>query len=231
MKPENVVVENLLVGQKILADGYTIFFGNRNCSLEMLYSIIPKPIAFLKQTHSTLLVESNYNSLLNESKPEADAHYCKDDRLAIGIITADCIPLLGYDKHTDAIFALHAGWRGLANQIISKSLSTIHQYLTVKTNFFIGPHIQKNSFEVDSDVVDAFHKIGYVDQKYVCHSPKNDSKFIIDLNLVAHKEIYTSHPVSNIWNSGIDTFIDNTYFSWRRERRTGLRNYSVIFKN
>ncbi len=88
----------------------------------------------------------------------ADALVASVHGLAIGVRTADCVPLLVGDPQTRAVAAIHAGWRGAVDGVVLAGLDA----LAAKTGggrerfvVAIGPHIRLASFEVGDEVVDA----------------------------------------------------------------------------
>lgn len=83
---------------------------------------------------------------------------------AIGVRTADCIPVLLYDPLHEAVAAVHSGWKGTVRKI---SLHTIHaMHDTFGTNAsdlsaMIGPGISRRSFQVGEEVVGMFRESGF----------------------------------------------------------------------
>lgn len=84
--------------------------------------------------------------------------------VCIGVSTADCIPVLLYDKENHAVCAIHAGWRGTVKRIVvnaveamTNAYGTQPQHLVAQ----IGPGIHLDSFEVGDEVYDAFAKEGF----------------------------------------------------------------------
>ena len=76
------------------------------------------------------------------------------------IKSADCLPVIVYDSVNKRIAAVHSGWKGTANSIvkeaITKMLSLGSKAADLKV--YVGPHIQKTSFEVMDDVKKVFEK-------------------------------------------------------------------------
>ena len=145
-------LENEYGFYKKINSKYLIFFGKKNITLENLknhYSNLQ--FCEVKQTHSNICINADQNSELQI----ADAHFSKSKKKALLIKTADCMPLLAFDETTSTILSIHAGWRGVENQIITASLKSTH---LKNPHFFIGPHILQESFEVKSDAYDLLLK-------------------------------------------------------------------------
>ena len=111
-----------------------------------------KNIFLLHQIHSNKFVFINkYSKYLK--KKRADAVITDIPRLPIAILTADCAPILIYDKKKKMIAAIHAGWKGAYKQIISKVINFMIKKGCEKENMLavIGPCIAQKSYNVRED--------------------------------------------------------------------------------
>lgn len=84
--------------------------------------------------------------------------------VCIGVSTADCIPVLLYDRRQRAVCAIHAGWRGTVKRIAAKAVARMTAvYGTQPQDVIaqIGPGIHLDSFEVGDEVYDAFAQEGF----------------------------------------------------------------------
>ena len=91
-----------------------------------------------------------------EPLPEADAVISFESGVFVGVVTADCVPLLIASEAGGAVAAVHAGWRGLAAGVVPQSVDALrrhgcHERLVAA----IGPHIGPCCYEVDAPVLDA----------------------------------------------------------------------------
>ncbi|MDE7378707.1 MAG: peptidoglycan editing factor PgeF [Paraprevotella sp.] len=85
-------------------------------------------------------------------------------RVCVGVSTADCIPVLLYDKRHHAVAAVHAGWRGTVLRIAEVTLATMCEaYGTepAEVRAVIGPGISLDAFEVGDEVYDVFAGAGF----------------------------------------------------------------------
>jgi YfiH family protein len=189
----------------------------------------------VKQTHSDIVVCSQDKNL--DYQIEADAHYTGLKATALCISTADCIPVLLYDSKKELVASIHAGWRGVANQIVPK---TFHKLKSLGSKIedilvIVGPHIQMNSFEVTKDVRDTIlSSIGFAahDQESLYHRNLTDEKSLVDLNQVMKTQLQNCDvTVDNLHNLYIDTFIDPRFHSFRRDKEKSGRQLSFICKN
>jgi polyphenol oxidase len=201
---------------------YEVFFCGNKFSINELNSKFPNA-CILKQVHSDICVEAT------KALIEADAHWTKKSNQPLIIQTADCLPVMIYLPRTGSTLAIHAGWRGVEQKIVSKSLTHLKIQDRESIHVYIGPHIQKNSFEVDMDVakkIMAAHGLDLI-QPY-CEEKSN--KYHIDLSALVIREIkslYVNMEVLTV--SAVDTKTDSEFFSYRNGDRGG-RNYSIINK-
>ena len=136
--------------------------------------------------------------------------------VCIGVSTADCIPILLYDKAHQASCAIHAGWRGTVRRIAEKAvtqMASVYGSRPADLLAQIGPGIHLESFEVGDEVYEAFANEGFA-----CDAVKMGSKWHIDLPACNRQQLLVSGiPSSQINVSPIDTFQQyDLYFSARR---------------
>lgn len=146
--------------------------------------------------------------------------------VAIGVRTADCIPILLYDPQKQVIAAIHAGWKGTLKRIVNSAISQMRvEYGSVPKNLkaVIGPGIQKNSFQVGEEVAFCFKDLGFpVEKVYSWNGPKIRGNATtghhIDL-VAANIWLLQSDGVdiANIQVSKLDTFTEPFLYSARRE--------------
>ncbi len=191
-----------------------IFFGKINCTLNILQHIYPQFIfRHTKQTHSDILIHSTTGS----EQAEADAHWTAEKYIALVVKTADCIPVLVYDEIKNIALAVHAGWRGVQNQITLKAFNQISASSNLK--IYIGPHIQKFSFACDLDIKNLLNPN---DSQFEF----KNAKYYVDL-----KSILKSQINSNAFmDLNMDTFTNLNFHSFRRDKQNSGRNLSFIVK-
>ena len=192
-----------------------------------------KNIFLLNQIHSDkfVFIDSKYNL---EIKPKADAIITNQRNLPIAILTADCVPILIYDKKKNYIAAIHAGWKGAFKNIVEKVIKFMikKNCKTKDITAVIGPCISVDNYEIKIDFIKKFLK---KDPKNKIFFKKIKNKNFFNLN----KYIYTqlkNLKVKNIDMINKDTFnVKNNFFSARRsisrnENDYG-RNISIIMIN
>lgn len=122
----------------------------------------PWPLVTLRQVHSDVIhvVRSPKPGLPNQSRLAGDGLVTDRPGLALGILTADCFPVLLVDTKNKAVGAFHAGWRGTVKRIVEKGVGVMHLEFGSQPediHAVIGPGIQNCSFEVGAEVEQAFH--------------------------------------------------------------------------
>ncbi|MGZ7057405.1 MAG: polyphenol oxidase family protein, partial [Candidatus Angelobacter sp.] len=117
----------------------------------------PWPLVTLRQVHSDIIhvVRSRKATLVKESPLVGDGVVTDLSRLALGVLTADCFPILLVDTRNKAVGAFHAGWRGTVKRIVEKGVGIMRLEFSSRPEDIhaaIGPGIQKCSFEVGEEV-------------------------------------------------------------------------------
>ena len=112
-------------------------------------------LALLKQVHSpdAIIVDSPL-----DPRTEADALVTATPGLVLGIVTADCAPVLFADPDAGIIGAAHAGWRGAFSGVLENTVAMMEQLGAARSNIAaaIGPTIAQSSYEVDEGFRDTF---------------------------------------------------------------------------
>ncbi len=155
-----------------------------------------------------------------------DAIITNKKNLLLAVSTADCVPILLYDFKTHAIAAIHAGWKGSCNMLTTKTMEQLSK--TYDSNSediyaFIGPCIDKCSFEVNSDVANEFEN-AYVEYN------DNKNKYFVDLKKQnADQLIKLGVNKNNIEISEFDTFErTDLFFSHRASKGVTGRMWTAI---
>lgn len=175
------------------------------------------------QTHTDNIAVITDASISREDLQNTDALITNLTNCAIGVRTADCVPILLYDCANHAVAAIHSGWRGTVKKIVQKAIILMQKNYGTDASILkaiIGPSISVDSFQVGNEVVEAFHEAGFpmdVIHK-VYHSTTLPGNHI-DL-WEANKWLLCESGVKleNIHISGICTYTHHTHFySARRD--------------
>ena len=221
------------LGYEIVTPEVTLFFGGTESQLPKLKEAYPQfKFTRVKQIHCDVVVESKDELL--DYQQIADAHFSTTKNLALCVITADCVPALFYHQKTGTIAGVHAGWRGIANRILIKTIQTLKTrgIPASELEVIIGPHIQKNSFEVGLDVRNQIlNSLGSLSEaeKSVYWEQKGPDKALVDLNSVVQAQLESEGiPFDHVFDLHIDTFSDLFFHSHRRDKEKAGRQVSFI---
>lgn len=188
---------------------------------------LPNSPLWLNQTHSTTVVDwtdKKYEII------DADASISSKKNDVCIIMTADCLPILLSNESGDFVAAIHAGWRGLDNGIITKTINTLSTYDISSMVAFIGPAIGQECFEVGKEVLESFINKNPSDERFFIKSQNHD-KYLCDLRKIAAQRLIESGlKIKNISNNDICTKCNtNWFFSYRNSCSTG-RFATLIWK-
>jgi YfiH family protein len=161
-----------------------------------------------------------------KTPPEADAIVTSKPGLAIGILTADCAPVLFCDAEAGVIGAAHAGWRGALAGIVEATVKAMEKLGAKPERIVavIGPAISQEAYEVGAEFMDQF----------IVQEPDGSTFFITDegtgephFDLAGYVgERLARAGVSTVAELGLCTYCDETrLFSFRRSQHHGEDDY------
>jgi YfiH family protein len=161
-----------------------------------------------------------------EGKQEGDAMVTATPGLALGILTADCAPVLLADPEARVIGAAHAGWKGALGGVLEATLEGMEKLGASRERIqaVIGPCISQESYEVGWDFRDRFQEQGLKNRRFFVPSDK-EGHYRFDLpGYAAHR--LTAAGVGSAAMLGICTYpSQNGYFSFRRTTHAGEPDY------
>jgi len=168
------------------------------------------------QVHSADVVTIDELSDLS-ARPKADAMVSTHSGIALGILTADCVPILFADTTNKVIGAAHSGWKGSVSNIGAKVIEAMvalgaerHQIVAA-----IGPAIQKKSYEVGPEFPDPFLKLTPNHKRFFAPSER-PNHFMFDLTGFV-KEQLENENISAVDLIDNDTCSEEElFFSYRR---------------
>jgi len=223
-----VSFEETELGFEYIENNIIYFFG-KHCSdllsLQKKYPLLNW--SSVKQVHGNRLVESSQPSL---NFTEADAQWTKESNLALITKTADCLPVLGFNALTSTIVSIHAGWRGVANGIVGKSIQSLSDPNSLKSwKLWVGPHIMKNSFSIRSDAIEIL-KEGTTLPSEEWLIKENDSSYA-DLSKILESQLINIGLNSKqVEKCFFDTKTDFRFHSFRRDQQLSGRQISFVAK-
>jgi len=150
-------------------------------------------------------------------RPEGDAIVTATPGLALGILTADCAPVLLADHKAKVIGAAHAGWKGALGGVLEAALDAMEKLGASRTRIaaVIGPCISQDNYEVDWNFRDRFLELGLRHRRFFVPSGK-EGHYRFDLPAYAAHRL-TAAGLASVENLGICTYPpENGFFSFRR---------------
>lgn len=161
-----------------------------------------------------------------EGRGVADAVVTDRTDIVLGIITADCGPILLADRDAGVVGAAHAGWRGAHGGVLENTIAAMEALGATRKNIAaaLGPTIAQESYEVDAEFRDNF---GAIDYGHFADAPMRDGKarWHFDLPSYILGKLERAG-LSEIAALGRDTYANNArYFSYRKAVQSGAETY------
>jgi len=195
-------------------------YGNRLIAIKNL-NINKKKLILIKQIHSSKIIRITKNNI--DKKIEADGMITSLNDVVLGILTADCAPVIMYDDRNKFVCNLHSGWKGSLNNISQKAIKLFDKYQIKRKNLtaIVGPCIGVKNYEVDKNFQNRFIKKNIKYAKFFRYKNKNKSYF----NLRALINFQLSElGLKKIYNINRDTYSnENLFFSHRRTIHKGQK--------
>ncbi|NQV56819.1 MAG: peptidoglycan editing factor PgeF [Rhodospirillales bacterium] len=179
--------------------------------------------AYQQHTNTAIEVDAPWAP---QDPPIADAMATRRRGVALGILSADCAPVLMVDSDAGIIGAAHAGWRGALDGI-TDSLVDLMERMGAKADNItavIGPCIAQISYEVGPEFYDRFHGNDLANDKFFDPSAQ-DGHWMFDLSGYVALRL-ESRSVGRTSQMGLDTCAeDQPFFSYRRATLLGEKQY------
>ena len=185
---------------------------------------LPAPPRWLHQVHGTRSLRLTEE--IPAGEPEADAAFTSQSGIVLAILTADCLPILVCADDGSEIAAIHAGWRGLAAGVIE---SCITRLLAPREKLLVwlGPAIGPASYEVGDEVRAAF--VNTDADAAEAFVPTRPGHWHCNLYTLARRRL-EALGIRRIYGGGFDTFVDDRFYSYRRDGAGSGRFASLIWR-
>ncbi|MGJ3261064.1 MAG: peptidoglycan editing factor PgeF [Rhodospirillales bacterium] len=185
----------------------------------------PANLVTVYQYHSPVVVEVREPWPVGAA-PKADAMVTTTPDVVLGILTADCAPVLLADADAGVAGAAHAGWKGALGGVIDATVEMMVDAGAQRDRIAaaVGPCIQQPSYEVGTDFRSSFMEAGSANERFF--APGNvDGKYQFDLSgYVRHRLMECD--VGSIEVVAVDTYTDeDRFFSYRRATHRGEPDY------
>ncbi|MBB6124653.1 peptidoglycan editing factor PgeF [Sphingobium subterraneum] len=167
------------------------------------------------QVHSPDVVTVD-SALPDEDRPHADALVTTTPGLLLGILTADCVPVLFADREAGVIGAAHAGWKGAISGVTDQTLDAMERLGAARDRIAcaIGPCIARASYEVDLGFVQRFLADDPDNERFFREGRPDHAQFDIEAYVVAR---LAGAGIQRIEALGQDTYVQpDRFYSYRR---------------
>ena len=196
--------------------------GNRRLAVAAL--LTESELATVHQVHSAQAVVA-YEAWPHDQRPRADALVTDRPNLLLGILTADCAPVLFADHNAVVVGAAHAGWRGALAGVTDATIEAMELLGARRENIHaaVGPCIGQPSYEVDVGFRDRFLAPDPDNARFFIEGPAGKPHFDLEAYVV-HRLIAAG--IGEVEALNLDTYPDaDRFFSFRRATHQDEADY------
>ncbi len=183
-------------------------------------------IITLNQVHGNIILEVNKDNASEIMFSQADGLFTDEYNLPIGIITADCLPIMIVGSQY--ISCLHCGWRSLNAGIIDNAFKLFKKYNDIPIYTYIGTGICEKCYEVQDDLINQLNK--NYNPSYAIIK-KGQGKYLLDMKQLAINALsYNGLTIDNIEISQYSSCCSKGFYSYRLENGKTGRMVTTIQK-
>jgi len=158
-------------------------------------------------------------------RPRADALVTDRPGLALGILTADCAPVLLADREAGVVGAAHAGWKGAIGGVTDSTIALMETLGAKRERIAaaVGPCIARASYEVDAGFFRRFAEADPANERFFADGRPEHFQFDLEA-YVAHR--LAAAGIRTVETLGLDTYADERrFYSFRRATHRGEPDY------
>lgn len=162
---------------------------------------------------------------------EADFLVTTQKRYALGVVTADCLPVVIFDPFVNALAVIHAGWRGSSQHVVEHALGALQQHYDAEPkhcHVYFGPSGHSCCYEVKQDFLDQITGDKLAQECIV----NREGKWFFSLTTYNKRQLEEAgvRPTNISMEHTVCTICSPKYFSYRRDREKAGRQvtYAVI---
>ena len=160
-----------------------------------------------------------------DARPHGDAMVTDRPNLLLGILTADCAPVLFADAEAGVVAAAHAGWRGAIAGVTDSTIEAMEQLGARREDIHaaVGPCIARKSYEVDETFRDRFLGDDPANERFFTFGPAAKPHFDLEAYVI-HRLL--SAGIGEVEALHLDTYVDDDrFYSFRRATHRGEADY------
>jgi polyphenol oxidase len=206
-------------------DDIAVVTKNRNVVAQAL-GVENSNLVSAYQVHSAdvIVVDAPFSE-----RPKVDGLVTATRGLALGILTADCGPILFADEKAQVIGACHAGWKGALTGITDSIIAEMEKLGARRSHIVavLGPTISQRAYEVGPEFPAPFLRVDESDKRFFIPSVKKDH-YMFDLPAYLVNRLETSG-VGQVHDLGLCTYADEQrFFSYRRATHRAEKDYGRL---
>ena len=175
------------------------------------------------QVHSAEVVEAG--EWPDDNRPHADALVTNKPGILLGILTADCAPVLYIDREAGVIGAAHSGWRGAVAGVNEATVAAMERLGARRDRIAaaIGPAIAARNYEVDHGFEERLLALDLANERFFTEGPAGKPHFDLEAYIVAR---LAAAGIRKVEALGLDTYADSDrFYSFRRATHRGEPDY------
>lgn len=160
-----------------------------------------------------------------DRRPEGDALVTNRPGFLLGILTADCAPVLFADDVAGVVGAAHAGWRGAFSGVTDATIDAMERLGSRRERIHavVGPCIAQPSYEVDETFRSQFIEADPDNERFFAQGPRRKPHFNLESYVVGR---LSAAEIAGVEALGLDTYADpERFFSYRRAAHRGESSY------
>jgi YfiH family protein len=161
----------------------------------------------------------------DDARPPADALVTDRPGLLLGVLTADCTPVLLADAQAGVVGAAHAGWKGALGGVTDSAIAAMETLGASRDRIVaaIGPVIARVSYEVDDGFARRFEDADPANERFFSPGREGHQQFDLEAYVAAR---LAASGIGRIELLGLDTYADpERFFSFRRATHRGEPGY------
>ncbi|HEX8222586.1 MAG TPA: peptidoglycan editing factor PgeF [Allosphingosinicella sp.] len=161
----------------------------------------------------------------DDGRPKADAMVADRPGLVLGILTADCAPVLLADREAGVVAAAHAGWKGALGGVVEATVAAMERLGAARGRIAaaVGPCIARRSYEVDEAFLRRFAEADPEHERFFAPGREGHRQFDLEGFVVAR---LAEAGLARVEALGEDTYSQpDRFFSYRRAKHRGEADY------
>lgn len=179
----------------------------------------------LYQVHSAACVTVVDGPWPDDARPHADALVTDRPGVLLGILTADCAPVLFADRKAGVVGAAHAGWKGAIGGVTDSTIAAMEGLGARREDIVaaVGPCIARRSYEVDDGFFERFQAEDLANAMFFAGGRPGHHQFDLEAYVAAR---LAAAGLGRVEALGLDTYAaPERYFSYRRATHRGEASY------